>query len=611
MKDPEIKEMIERKVERFKNKLNIKDLQLNVLLDITNAINSNLSVLEVLDKFESFVKDELKIEKLVLFTKYRKWRCLLEYGCVENEVDLVDVDRDLLELKDITSVTSSEVESLKTFDMIVPVYHGDKPLAYLMLGDVEEDAISVSAIIKHLNYLQILTNIVVSAIENKQLAEEALRQEREKAKLIEKQNEMLEIQVTERTKELRAEKDESERLLHNILPKEVAQELMLKGSTKPQTFEEVSILFTDFKDFTKTSSKISAELLVSELNDIFKNFDLIMEKYGIEKIKTIGDAYMAGCGLPNKYSLHALQCVKAANEMINYLDVRRQTAKIKWRMRVGIHSGPVVAGVVGTRKFTYDIWGDTVNTASRMESNGEPGKINISAKTHKLIKPYFECDYRGKLAAKGKGEIDMYFVAGEKGSKEFLKLKQWILKKLKDELPDHLIYHDVNHTLDVYNASITIAIREKITGKELDLLKVAALFHDSGFTATVKGHEEVGCELARKTLPKYGFDEKQIEQICDLIMSTKIPQSPKNLLQRIICDADLDYLGRDDFYSTGNKLFQELNATGMKLNEEAWNRLQIGFLDKHSYWTKTSKAIREPKKKYHVNKVRALVNSYD
>ena len=157
-------------------------------------------------------------------------------------------------------------------------------------------------------------------------------------------------------------------------------------------------------------SSISAIKLVEELNDIFGHFDDIMEEFQIEKIETIGDAYMAACGLPEENADHALRCIDAAKQMIKFLKNRNKKNEIQWEMRVGIHSGPVVAGVVGKKKYAYDLFGDTVNTANRIETNGEVGKINISSSTYQEIKDRFSCEYRGKIQTKGKGELDMYFV---------------------------------------------------------------------------------------------------------------------------------------------------------------------------------------------------------
>lgn len=213
-------------------------------------------------------------------------------------------------------------------------------------------------------------------------------------------------------RDVAVEQERSERLLLNILPAELAQELSATGSARPARHESVTILFTDFSGFTQATSSMPAERMVAELNEIFAAFDDITDACGVEKIKTIGDAYMAAAGLPKPCADHAQRCVRAGLGMIDYLENRNRTTAFKWSLRVGVHSGPVVAGVVGKRKYAFDIWGDTVNVASRMESSGEVGRVNISAYTCDLVRAEFVCDYRGKVAAKGKGEIDMYFVIG-------------------------------------------------------------------------------------------------------------------------------------------------------------------------------------------------------
>lgn len=213
------------------------------------------------------------------------------------------------------------------------------------------------------------------------------------------------------------EKDRSENLLLNILPAEIAEELKEKGRAEARDFDMVSILFTDFKGFTEQSAKLRAAELVNEINHCFEVFDGIMEKYGIEKIKTIGDAYMAASGLPVPSENSVKNTVLAALEMQDFIMERYRAKKargeVAFQMRVGIHTGPVVAGIVGVKKFQYDIWGDTVNTASRMESSGEVGRVNISQRTFDLIRdaPEFEFEHRGKVEAKGKGEMEMWFVS--------------------------------------------------------------------------------------------------------------------------------------------------------------------------------------------------------
>jgi class 3 adenylate cyclase len=211
------------------------------------------------------------------------------------------------------------------------------------------------------------------------------------------------------------EKQRSEELLLNILPGEVAEELKAKGSADAKQFDEISVMFTDFKGFTQIAEQMSPGELVAEIDVCFKAFDGIITRNGLEKIKTIGDSYMCAGGLPVPTADHAEKVVKAALEIQDFMEQhqleREGKGKARFEARIGIHTGPVVAGIVGVKKFAYDIWGDTVNIASRMESSGEAGEVNISGSTYSLVKDKFMCQYRGKVEAKNKGEIDMYFVA--------------------------------------------------------------------------------------------------------------------------------------------------------------------------------------------------------
>ena len=254
----------------------------------------------------------------------------------------------------------------------------------------------------------------------KQIAEALLqaRHEREKRELAEEHNRGLEAKVAERTAELVASQRQSDLLLANILPRAIIDELKANGVSEPRRHEETSILFTDFSGFTQAVSTIPAKRLVQELDEIFRGFDDIVAANELEKIKTIGDAYMIASGLPVASKDHAVRCVRAGLAFTQFIETRNKTAAMKWGLRVGVHSGAVVAGIVGKNKYAYDVWGDTVNIASRLESAGEINRVNISAYTYELVRDQFECEYRGKLAAKGKGEIDMYFVLREKAKSD-------------------------------------------------------------------------------------------------------------------------------------------------------------------------------------------------
>ncbi len=194
-------------------------------------------------------------------------------------------------------------------------------------------------------------------------------------------------------------------------------------------------------------------------------------------------------------------------------------------------------------------------------------------------------------------------------SMQFQEAKKFILQKLKKELPRHLSYHSVEHVKDVYNAARRIGKSEGIRQEEMTLLLTAALFHDTGFLKGPKEHEAVSCDIAREHLPQFGYTPEQIETICGMIMATKIPQTPRNLLEQIICDADLDYLGREDFWDIGNKLFEELAVYGIITNENDWNRLQIRFLESHHYFTKTALGLRKQKKDEYLEQVKSKITT--
>ena len=275
------------------------------------------------------------------------------------------------------------------------------------------------------NFSKINRDLQIQLNEVSTLSAKMLEQELEKKKMLENRKEELEKEVRLRTEEvvkqkqeiemqnveLSFEKKKSDDLLLNILPEEIAEELKQNGEIKAKQFEEVTVLFTDFVNFTGVSSRLSPKDLVTQIHEYFIAFDAIIEKNELEKIKTIGDAYLAVCGLPQLNENHAIKAVKAALEINEFVQQKLKNGGL-FDIRIGINTGSVVAGIVGVKKFAYDIWGDTVNTAARMEQNSEAGKINISGTTYLRIKEQYQCLYRGKINAKNKGEIDMYFVEG-------------------------------------------------------------------------------------------------------------------------------------------------------------------------------------------------------
>lgn len=231
---------------------------------------------------------------------------------------------------------------------------------------------------------------------------------------LQKEKGMLEVRVKERTKDLVESQKKTDALLLNILPSDIASELKASGRAETRSYEKVSVLFSDFKGFTSVAENLSAEDLVKELDRYFYFFDEITERFNLEKIKTIGDAYMCAGGIPTANESNPVEAVLAAISIQKFVE-EMKSLKVTldqpaWELRIGVHTGPIIAGVVGMKKFAYDIWGDAVNIAARMESSGEPGHVNVSSTTYEQIKDFFQCTHRGRVPAKNKGEIDMYFV---------------------------------------------------------------------------------------------------------------------------------------------------------------------------------------------------------
>jgi ligand-binding sensor domain-containing protein/class 3 adenylate cyclase/predicted metal-dependent HD superfamily phosphohydrolase len=460
-----------------------------------------------------------------------------------------------------------------------------------------------------------------------------IRLQNEKIESQKKQLEEEKTKVEEQQRLLQIEKDKSEKLLKNIIPEETVEELKNKGKASARAYKVVSVLFTDFVGFTKIAEHMNPSELVEKLDVYFRKFDEIIVKNSLEKIKTIGDAYMCAGGVPVRNGTNPIDTCLAALQIQDYMRKLKNDAIINntdyWELRLGINTGEVTAGVIGSQKLAYDIWGSTVNQAQRMEMLGEPGKVTISGNTFLHVEPYFECVFRGKVQSKGKGLIDMYTVERIKpelsvdgegiypndrfkkivelhhySSINYYKAERHIMRVLEKGLSDKLHYHSISHTRDVVKAVERIALMEGVTDEGLFLLKSAATYHDAGFVEQYDKNEPVGARMAEEILPKYGYTEQHIAKIKELIFVTQIPHQPKNKLEEIMCDADLDYLGREDFHEIADKLRRELRDHGKISSDRKWDEIQIVFLEQHKYFTETSIKTRQDKKLKNLEEVR-------
>jgi len=395
-------------------------------------------------------------------------------------------------------------------------------------------------------------------------------------------------------------------------------------------FNKVTVLFADIRGFSKLIEKLDSSLVMDELDEIIFEFDNIIKKYHIQKIKTIGDTYMCVGGIPEKNITNPVDVVMAAIEMRNFLDeyeTKKHGREKIWELKIGIHSGPVTATFTGKKKSSYDVKGETVNTASRIEAVSARGKILISAMTFELVKEFFDCSYFGRLPVKYTGDLPMHQVNGilpelsinGRGMKpndlfmtkfgliRFNDIEEVILDKLEKELPPYLFYHNVKHTVDVVTEVELIGWAEGCTDEDILILKTAGLFHDVGFTIEYDNHEYFGSVIAREMLPGYGYSNEQIDRICRIIQSTKMPPAPEGLLEEIICDSDLDYLGRSDFIPVSNTLYQELKSQNKIDSLNEWNKIQVKFITGHQYFTATARSLREVNKQSQIDRITRLI----
>ncbi len=415
----------------------------------------------------------------------------------------------------------------------------------------------------------------------------------------------------------------------DVLPQDIT--IDTETGTRLLRFKMATVMYVDMRGYKSNNNEPRTQSAVDELDQILIHFADIAEAHNLQIIKTIGDAFMCVGGIPHKNITNPVDVVLSAMEMVRYTKSLRDEigeANKFWELRIGIHTGSVIATTTGKKKFSYDIKGETVNIATRMAAAAEHDKINVSVYTYELVREYFVSDYNGVTPVKYHGDLEMYYIRrlrpalsvnkkiGEFPNeifklkyalRQFTDLQEVILDKLERELPKTLHYHNYKHTIDVVNQSELIGLGEGLDDSDILLLKTAALFHDSGLIKGFDNHEFYSTEIAREILPQWHYTEEQIDKICEIIMATKLPPNPKNLLEKVICDADLDYLGRSDFIPVSNNLYEELRAQGKDIDINTWNKNQVKFLSSHQYFTNTAQKLREEAKELQIERLKKLI----
>jgi len=374
----------------------------------------------------------------------------------------------------------------------------------------------------------------------------------------------------------------------------------------------VTVLLADIEGFSKITDDVEPERLMDELNSIFYYFDSHIDRYQVEKIKTMGDAYMCAGGILYKNHTNPMDVVLLALDVQNHQKKLSEKNPKVWSMRIGIHTGPVVAGMLGQKKLTFDIWGHTVNVAARLEADCESGKINISETTYEKIKDYFDCEYHGIAP---RTDEPSYFVNGLKP--EFSQInnkgqsvpnnaftvKMQILRltdvedyvvSIMTNIASNMYYHNVRHIMDVHDHVELLARSENIKEEDVLLLKTAALLHDIGFAITYEDDiSAVSEHIAREFLPSFQYRPHQIDIICDLMKIANYDAKPKGIVEKVMHDANHIYFGRHDYVELVKNLYKELDAHNIQTNKTEWFQNQIDRLKKHKFHTKSAKNMVE------------------
>ncbi|MDR1171891.1 MAG: HD domain-containing protein [Bacteroidales bacterium] len=401
-----------------------------------------------------------------------------------------------------------------------------------------------------------------------------------------------------------------------------------KPSYRQTRFDTATILYAGIQGLSDVVTATNTSEYMDKLDEFVLRFNDVVEKYGLVKLHSIGDSFICAGGIPEKNITNPITVTLAALEMLHIVETDLQNSDGPvWGLNIGIHTGTVTALVSGRKQSTYDLKGDTVNVASRIGSVGKENAVVISATTYELVKELFVCRYSGVLPVKYRNKLDLFTVTGIKPGfsadtnrylpnddfrtqlmlVQFGDLQEHVLDRLEKGLPKYLYYHNVKHTVDVVTESELIGWAEGLNDRQLLLLKTAALFHDTGHVVSYAGHEECSADIARETLPKYKYTPEEIDRICRIIMATKLPPQPGDLLEAIICDSDLDYLGRTDFVPVSNALYAELKAQNKSLSLNDWNKQQLKFIGSHQYFTKTGRKLREVKKQEQIERIKQLI----
>lgn len=432
----------------------------------------------------------------------------------------------------------------------------------------------------------------------------------------------------ENWKNIHFEKTRISNFLKHLYPENIIASFYEQKYPEPIKIDHAVVMFMDFVEFSFKTKELKPTRVAKKLTRYFNRFDEIVKRYQLEKIKTIGDAYMVTASVSENKPYPDLRMCLAALEIQHFMKIQKAVDlafnKDFWEIRIGIHSGPLVAGVIGKTKFHFDIWGDTVNIAARTEKASRANTILVTESTQKFIQSYLICiKDKSIVIPKRGGIINLFEIQAfsfENPTKdclhlveiekiEFKRARNFILNQLKSTLPDACCYHSLHHSIDVEKAAIRYANCEGLSSHEKILVRTAALLHDIGFAVKYETNESLALQFADLHLPDFNYSREDIEIIKMCISATELHVKPKNLLAQILCDSDLDYLGRADYHDLASNLREELKNFGQEFEEKDWILFQLHFLEnRHRYYTQSAIQIRGYYKKKRILELKKKLN---
>lgn len=403
----------------------------------------------------------------------------------------------------------------------------------------------------------------------------------------------------------------SDFLIH-LYPDNIISNFYRNEYSNPVKKDHAVIMFMDFVEFSFKSKNLTPTRVAKKLTKYFNRFDEIVKRYHLEKIKTIGDAYMVIGGVTESNPNPDLRMCLAAIEIRQYMVTQKLVSQAfnrdYWEIRIGIHSGPLVSGIIGKTKFHFDVWGDSVNIAARTEKASRPNSILISEKTEGFVREFFMMSKEKSIQiAKRGGQMQLFELKDIKkqfDKKDLLEIsdveridfkraRNFIIHQLKALLPDNCPYHSLSHTLDVEKAAIRFAKIEGLSIHERILVRTAALLHDLGFISQYDHNEKLAVQFSYLHLPDFGYSDGDIKIIEKCILATEFDGRPLELIEKIVCDADLDYLGREDYFDLVELLRIEFSLHGKNFSDLEWIQFQLNYLENHhKYHTQSAIQIR-------------------